>query len=189
MGKTLNKQVRLLIALLLVSLAGYIYTGVVPSPTQARDVQTATIDPQAWYPVVRVSDGDTLVINNNGTDMTVRLIGINSPELNSSYTKEECYGKEASEEAKKVISVGPVRLEIDPSQDLYDQYDRLLAYVYVPANIRPEGIMVNDYMVQGGFAREYTFRKPYAHQKEFKADQMTAREAGRGLWAACASSS
>jgi endonuclease YncB( thermonuclease family) len=51
--------------------------------------------------------------------------------------------------------------------------------------VQPGGLMVNEYMVREGFAREYTFRDPYVHQSEFKADQEAAKDAKKGLWGAC----
>ncbi len=182
-----NRPLRLIIAVLFVVIAAYVAKVPLPqtNPTPSGSSATTPTSTSAWYPIVRVSDGDTIVIKKDGADVHVRLIGINTPEVNGPYTKEQCYGKAASAEAKKIMGVGSVRIETDPSQDLYDQYHRLLAYVYVPANIRPEGIMVNEYMVREGFAREYTYKKPYAHQAEFKADEVTAKSENKGLWAAC----
>lgn len=186
MPKGINRQVRLVIAFLLVVAAAYIAGVPLPSPfSDATKEAPASIDSNMWYPLVRVSDGDTIVINIDGANVPVRLIGIDSPELDSSYTKEQCFGKESSAEAKKILGVGQVRLETDSSQDMYDQYDRLLTYVYVPANVQPEGIMLNAYMVSEGFAREYTYKKPYAHQASFKAHEEQAREQKKGLWGTC----
>jgi len=75
-----------------------------------------------------------------------------------------------------------VRLVIDPKADKVDKYARLLAYVY-----RDDGLFVNEHMLKGGFAREYTFnaKKPYSMQKEFRAAEGKAREAKMGLWGKC----
>ena len=70
-----------------------------------------------------------------------------------------------------------MRLVPDPSQDTYDKYGRLLAYVYLPS-----GLLYNKYMIEKGFAHEYTYKKPYEFQQEFKAAQTSAKAAGLGFW-------
>lgn len=156
-----------------------------PSPEPAS---TAKYD---WHTVVRAVDGDTLVVDINGTSTKVRLIGLDTPETVDPRKKVQCFGKEASDKMKQLVSVGYVRLEEDASQGTYDKYGRRLAYAYVPADSRPEGIMLNLYMIAEGYGHEYTYNLPYKYQAEFKAAETQAREGKRGLWAdaACAQES
>ncbi|MBU2524340.1 thermonuclease family protein, partial [Patescibacteria group bacterium] len=51
-------------------------TGCVP---EAEDLQTSVLNSQL-YEVVRVVDGDTVVVDINGKDESLRLIGIDTPE-------------------------------------------------------------------------------------------------------------
>lgn len=141
-----------------------------------------------WYPVSKVIDGDTLVASINGKNITIRLIGIDTPETVDPRKTVQCFGKEASEKARQILSGSSVRLENDPSQGAFDKYGRTLAYVYVVANSKPEGILVNEYMIAEGYGHEYTYTIPYKYQEEFKAAEKHAREAKKGLWAddACA---
>lgn len=141
-----------------------------------------------WHKVIKVIDGDTLVIFMDGKNVTIRLIGIDTPETVDPRKPVQCFGKEASKKAKQILSDTEVRIELDPSQGELDKYGRLLAYVYVPANVRPEGILVNEYLISEGYAHEYTYNIPYKYQKDFQAAETTAREQNRGLWApdACA---
>lgn len=134
---------------------------------------------------MQVYDGDTIAVLMNGKRVTVRLIGIDTPEVNTPYTKAACFGTEASAAARALLHDKDVRIQTDPSQDTYDIYDRLLAYVYVPTDDNPGGISANEYLIREGFAREYTFKKPYAHIEAHKADEAAAREAKKGLWNAC----
>lgn len=142
-----------------------------------------------WYPVVKVVDGDTIVVDIAGANTTVRLIGLDTPETVDPRKTVQCFGAEASAEMKKILSNHYVRLETDPSQGEKDKYGRLLAYVYAPANVRPEGILLNIYMIEEGFGHEYTYNIPYKYQAEFKAAENIARQEKRGLWAdgVCAS--
>ncbi len=129
------------------------------------------------YHVVHVVDGDTIDVEKDGVKVRVRLIGINAPESVDPRRPVQCFGIEASNEMKRILDGQSVRLEQDPSQDTYDKYHRLLAYVFLP-----DGTNVNEHMIAAGFAHEYTYRLPYRYQKEFKAAEAAAREAERGLW-------
>jgi micrococcal nuclease len=179
MLRGVSKQIRVLIALALIVLAAYIAD--IPLPFTAERPQEFN----GTYPIVRVSDGDTIVIERDGEDIPVRLIGVDSPEIDSPRSRVECFGNEASTEARILMRDKNVRIETDPSQDLYDAYDRLLAYVYVPTKSYPEGILVNEYMIREGFAREYTYKKTYAHRDAFVAAEEDAKRSKKGLWSAC----
>lgn len=138
-----------------------------------------------WYPVVKVVDGDTLVIAMNGKSETLRLIGIDTPETVDPRKTVQCFGKEASEKAKDLLSGNSVRLEMDVPQGERDKYGRRLAYAYLPS-----GMNVAEYMIAEGYGHEYTYNIPYKYQTDFKAAEQKAREEKRGLWAddACAKS-
>jgi micrococcal nuclease len=130
------------------------------------------------YSVIKVVDGDTLSIDLNGTATTLRLIGINTPETVDPRKPVECFGVEASNKAKEMLSGKYITIETDPTQDMYDKYGRLLAYVYLP-----DGTNFNKFMVAEGYAYEYTYNVPYIYQSEFKQAQQEARVQKIGLWA------
>ena len=53
------------------------------------------------FPVVKVVDGDTVVIERNGKNETLRLIGMDAPETTTLRKGVvECFGKEASRRAE-----------------------------------------------------------------------------------------
>lgn len=130
-----------------------------------------------YYKVTRVTDGDTLHIDMNGVDETVRLLGINTPETVDPRRPVECFGKESSERLKEIAKGEIVRLEYDQSQSYRDAYNRLLAYVYLE-----DEQMINRKMIAEGYAYEYTYMTPYKYQKEFRELQQFARSSGKGLW-------
>ncbi len=137
------------------------------------------------YRVIKVLDGDTLVANVSGHEVTVRLIGIDTPEIVDPRKPVQCYGPEASAKAKELLSDKDIYLEKDPMKDKgkeqYDIYGRVLAYAHFP-----DGNLYNQYMIEQGYAREYTFNKEkYKYQKEFKAAQVEARKDKLGLWGKC----
>jgi len=55
----------------------------------------------------------------------------------------------------------------------------LLRYVLLNGNIN-----VNQYLVQEGYAYEYTYRIPYKLQTEFKKAERYAKTNKKGLWGA-----
>jgi micrococcal nuclease len=130
-----------------------------------------------FYEVTKVTDGDTIHIDKDGTNERVRLIGINTPETVDPRKEVECFGREASNRMKELADGKLVRLEYDESQSSRDTYGRMLAYVYLE-----DGQMLNRKMVAEGYAYEYTYMTPYRYQEEFRQLQNIARTSGRGLW-------
>ncbi|MCI0532684.1 thermonuclease family protein [bacterium] len=133
---------------------------------------------KTFFLVVKVIDGDTIAVSMNGSTETVRLIGIDTPEVPGSKAKVECLGREASEKMSELLAQESVRLEKDATQGDRDRYGRLLAYVF-----REDGLFMNKWMIEEGYAYEYTYAAPYAYQREFKEAEKKAREEKRGLWA------
>lgn len=145
------------------------------------DTNTETSTPantQKTYLVTKVVDGDTLTISKDGLSVTLRLIGIDTPETVHPSKPVECFGTEASNKAKSLLSGKYITLETDDSQGTYDKYQRMLAYVYLP-----DGTMFNKYMISEGYAYEYTYGTPYKYQSEFKQAQSSAKQNKKGLWA------
>jgi micrococcal nuclease len=130
--------------------------------------------------VVRVVDGDTLVADIDGTQESVRLIGIDTPETVAPNRPVECYGAEASHRLGELLPPGTaIRLERDVEPR--DPYDRLLAYVYRS----DDGLLVNLAQVEGGFAEAKEYPPNTAWKAELDGVEQTARAAGAGLWGAC----
>lgn len=137
------------------------------------------------YDVTKVLDGDTLVANVAGNEVTIRLIGIDTPEVVDPRKPIQCYGQEASARAKEMLSNQKIYLEKEKSKDKenkqYDIYGRVLAYVHFS-----DGSLYNQYMIENGFAKEYTFNsEKYKYQKEFRDAQKVAKKNKIGLWSAC----
>jgi micrococcal nuclease len=137
-----------------------------PSETPTRAASTPPGDEVA---VIRVVDGDTIVVAIGGPKGTkVRLIGIDTPE------RGECFFTAATERMRRLVEGRTVKLVRDVSET--DRYGRLLRYVYVG------GEFVNATMVAGGFAAAATYPPDVAHALEFVALARHARLRGLGLW-------
>ena len=129
------------------------------------------------YEVKSVLDGDTIKIDYNGTETSVRFIGVNTPETVDPRTTVECFGQEASNYLKELLTGKKVKIEADSSQTDRDKYDRLLRYVYL------DGEDVGYKIINNGYGYEYTYDVPYSKQSAYKNAQDDASKAGRGLWA------
>ena len=127
--------------------------------------------------VVRVVDGDTIVVSQGEKQETVRLIGINTPETVDPRKPVECFGKEAKEYLKELLNGKKVRLENDPSQQERDRYGRLLRYIFLE-----DKTFINQKLIEDGYAYEYTYDLPYQYQDAFKKAESNAKAANRGLW-------
>lgn len=121
-----------------------------------------------------VIDGDTLKVDMNGKERSVRLLGIDAPE---SKMNERVYeqaalagvspesivknGVAAREKMKTFVRKGDaLRLEFDRSK--YDKHGRLLAYVW------RGGEMLNKRMLETGHARPMFFGGNVKYKREME---------------------
>ena len=129
--------------------------------------------------VVRVIDGDTIVV---GPNEKVRLIGVDTPETVHPKNTVQCFGQEAKEFTRSMVERRSIRLVLDESNAARhhkDRYGRTLAYVYFD-----DGTMLNAELIRRGYAHAYT-RFPFRHVVEFRQLERTARRQAVGLWASC----
>ena len=132
--------------------------------------------------VVRVVDGDTIVVEMDGKQYSLRYIGIDTPETVDPRRGVQCFGVEASKENKSLVEGKKVILEKDISET--DKYNRILRYVYLKLD---DGslLFVNDYLVRQGFARNLTYPPDVKYQQRFIEAEREARDNKRGLWSKC----
>jgi micrococcal nuclease len=146
-----------------------------PSPAEL----SGTANPAGpSVPVVRVVDGDTFHVLRHGRDVTIRLIGIDTPEVGWYGGEAECYGARAGLFLRDLLDGERVRLEFDV--DRIDPYQRTLAYAYLG-----DGRMVNRLLVRRGFAEVTIFEPNDRYDPQLRAAEEAARAKGAGLWSAC----
>jgi micrococcal nuclease len=128
------------------------------------------------YQVVRVVDGDTIIIWRKGKQERVRLLRVNTPESVHPDKKQNTpMGIEASDFAKERLSGKEVMLEFEG--EMRDRYGRLLAYVCVG----DENFCVM--LVKEGFSPYYTaYGLSDKYDSEFREAEREARDAHRGIW-------
>lgn len=159
---------------LILGLAGFAYKNVtIPQILPAEVVQPG------YYKVAQVYDGDTIQVNMNGTLEKVRFIGVDTPETHKPNTPVQCFGPQASDYTKRLLTGSSVRLEADPTNDNRDRYGRLLRYVYTT-----QGVLLDQSLIEQGYGFAY-LSFPFEKSAEFAASQKQAQDSKLGLWAQC----
>ena len=94
-----------------------------------------------------ISDGDTATFVISGMPMACRFLAIDTPEVNSSTSGMEPWAMAAKEYTKeKLQNAETIILEMDEESDIFDNYDRVLAWVWV------DGELLNYSLVEEGLA-------------------------------------
>jgi micrococcal nuclease len=156
------------------------------------DLPPATEGDSRQATVTRVIDGDTVNVRYaEGGGDTVRLLGVDSPELDGRNDPTEFEGvpnteagdrcllavaHEATAFAERHLAGATVAVVVDETADRRDRYDRLLAYV-----VLPDGTNFNYRLVESGNARVYD--STFARSGRFYAAEARAQAERRGLWA------
>lgn len=130
-----------------------------------------------FYPVIRVTDGDTFRIADGSPDgMVIRLIGVDAPETRNTARKVKSeFGAESKKYLEELIGGKKVRLEYDVGHT--DQYGRTLAYVYLA-----DGTFVNAELVRNGYANIMTVPPNVKYQELFLKLERRARSREKGMW-------
>ena len=119
--------------LLLTALLAACTPATVPSGTTA----TAALPIEGTHVTIdAVLDGDSVRVDQDGTSIEVRLLGINAPE------RGECWADEAREALSAALEDGGISLVGDET----DQYGRLLGYLHSDTS------NINRYLVINGHA-------------------------------------
>jgi len=126
--------------------------------------------------VVRVIDGDTLVLDG---DRRVRLLDINTPEMNYDSGKPEPYAQEATDALRRMVFGQYVTVET--GHKAKDGYGRWLGHVYM-RTASGGSAWVNGTLVREGYAHIYSFADNAMYTSELGAYEAIARANKRGLW-------
>ena len=136
--------------------------------------------------VVRIVDGDTVILRMDGRPARVRLIGIDAPET---WPRHDCFGAEATRALRRLLPAGsPVYTtrDIEPR----DPYGRLLLYLWTAGKggyqRETPGDFVNARLIRAGFARAMPVPPDTSHASVLRESEHTARHTHAGLWQACA---
>ena len=124
--------------------------------------------------VIRVFDGDTILVKGIDGKKTIRLLGIDAPETSKGKGEPgQPYSRKSQRHLAALVLNHSVRLKVYGQ----DRYGRSLAVVYC------NGQDVNRAMLQAGLAEVYRGRTPEAFDKApYLADEERARRSQTGMW-------
>ena len=148
-----------------------------PLPSKVR----GPIEEGVWT-VIRVVDGDTLIVGNTDGQYQVRLIGADTPEVVRPNTPIEPFGPEASAFTKRKIAEARNQVRLSFDGDQVDRYGRNLAMVYLQM---PNGqeVWLNELLIREGLARAQTqYRYSRGAKNVFRQAETEAKNARRNLW-------
>jgi len=151
--------------------------------------------------VTRVIDGDTVEVRyRNDTTDTIRLLGVDTPEVSGDVSPDEFEGvpdteagrdhlrewaTRASAFAREELSGKEVEIVTDPRADRRDRYGRLLAYVVRTGGRNEsdgggENGSFNAALLRDGYARVY--ESSSVERERYERIETRAQERGIGLW-------
>lgn len=131
------------------------------------------------FRVVRVIDGDTIIIDapDKDRDVTrIRLWGVDTPETARGGKADMYFGPEAKAFAERTLDRRDVHVVLSPKRSR-GKYGRLLAYVFLERG----GQMFNEMLLEEGYAYA-DLRFDHHYYKQFRAIEKRARKDGVGLW-------
>lgn len=136
--------------------------------------------------VACVLDGDTVILgvcdSSDPAATTVRLLGVDAPEIEHPDQAEECYGPEAAAYLTELLTGQTVTLRFDT--ECFDKYDRTLAYVYLTDDEGDE-VLVNALVIREGYATVYEDFDDILLADLLYSAESAAEQENAGIWAEC----
>ena len=122
-------------------------------------------------------DGDTAAFIVNGKSYHLRMLGIDTPEVDEALRQLDPWGKAASSYTKQVLNnAGQIVIQLDPESDTFDKYDRLLGWVWV------DGQLHNYNVVAAGLAEVKYLYGDYLYAGDLKSAEAGAKAQGLKIW-------
>ena len=133
-----------------------------------------TIALSAPFKVIRVADGDTITVTQNGSKLKIRLVGIDAPEFSK---KKHLPAQPFSQKSKEYLASIVLNKKVDISPYGKDRYGRILGVVFV------DGKNVNLEMIKAGLAEVYRGTPaPGFDNEPYQKAESEARNAVLGIW-------
>ncbi len=165
----------ILAVLLLVAIRGWNERDSFESPDSQQTRRDDGTLEAGEYRVLRVIDGDTLLLEHART--RVRLQGIDTPETVKEDTAVEDWGPESTQYTKRFVQDAEGRVRIEVDGEAVDRYGRQLVFVWL--NDR----MLNEELVRQGLARaKLAYDYSEAKKQRLRAAEDEAQSNKVGIW-------
>ncbi len=147
-------------------------------PTPTPEPTFGPIGQTTEATVVRVTDGDTIVVAYGGQEYKVRYIGMDSPETVDPSSPVQWMGPQATAANAALVEGKTVFLEKDVSE--VDRFDRLLRYVWLTDGAT--WTLVNLELVRQGVAFAKSYPPDTKYDALYSAGESEAKVVALGLW-------
>ncbi|MHC8302175.1 thermonuclease family protein [Pseudomonas sp. ZS1P83] len=124
--------------------------------------------------VQRVVDGDTLRLSDG---RSVRMIGLNTPELGKKGRSDEPFAVTARQRLEALVAASDGRVGLLPGKESKDHYGRTLAHVY-----SADGANLEAQMLAEGLGFQVAVAPNVDLVDCQQVAERSARQAGLGLW-------
>jgi len=128
--------------------------------------------------VLSIPDGDTLTVRVGGKRELVRVLGIDTPEMNYNDGTPDCGAQVATQWLRQRLTGARVVLFADPREPDRDRYGRLLRYLQL------DGVDLGGELIDAGLAAAYR-RTNALRRADYLQREKVARAAGVGSWGKC----
>lgn len=148
--------------------------GVTPNPsaTPAAEIPPTALEAT----MIEAIDGRTLRVDIDGTEIIVRLISVDAPNL------DECLGEDAKNRIERLARPGAtIFIETDVTSQ--DADGNTLGYVWVERGSGP--VLLNDKLIEDGFAAFIEDVANKAHVGELLLAQQEAQTDNKRIWDVC----
>jgi micrococcal nuclease len=168
--------------------------GVSPTGSPTTDTGEQSLARGATVTITHVTDGDTMDVRfSDGREETVRLLGVDTPEVHTETAPSEWegipdtdagaawlrnWGENASRFATTELEGETVQIRTDPQADRRGSYGRLLVYLSLSSSSGDRSF--NYRLIERGYARLYD--TDFSRRDEFVAAERRARDEGTGAW-------
>ncbi len=126
---------------------------------------------------ISTNDGDTFKMKLNGEEQGIRLLMVDTPEMNYNENNPMPYAEEAKEFASNILQNAKqieVLFDVGPETD---SYGRLLSYIFV------DGVLLQELLLKEGYAAVRYIHEPNnTLEYEFKEIEEQAKEKGLNIW-------
>ncbi|MEC1178786.1 thermonuclease family protein [Metasolibacillus meyeri] len=144
----------------------------------AQYVQEVTGNQLQPVKFLSINDGDTFSIEMNGEKRKVRLLMVDTPEMNYDTGQPMPYAEDAKAFTENLLkNASKIELLFDVGPET-DKYDRLLAYIYI------DDVLLQESLLKNGLAVMRYMNKPNnTLEAELNEIQAEAKEEQLHIWA------
>jgi len=146
-----------------------------PTPAATPTIESAESNNRILARVVEVVDGNTIKVEIDDREQTVRYIGVSTPSMGGVFSSPEWLATEATEANRQLVENYLVYLEEDGSAPF--ALGEILRHVFLS-----DGTFVNEELIRLGYARVDPDTADTRYYDRLLTAQQQAEQAGHGIW-------